>query len=272
MSRGITVLVTLLSAVLAVSTAMADVNQGLVGYWSFDEEEGATAGDGSPNSNDGTVYGATWTAGTCGSALAFDGQDDYVDFGDILNDVQLPVTIVGWVYRRSQDMATIFESDWQVGTYFGFRLHASPDENSRIVVAYGDGGASNPSHRRQKVSSLTLSNDEWSHVVGIIRGATDMTIYINGVDAGGEYTGSGGAMLHGSQPARLGVTKDYYTGDIIDEVRIYDRALSEAEVLELYSLCHAIPTLNQWGLVTMALLVLSAGKVVFARQQQQAAA
>lgn len=53
-------------------------DEGLVAYYSFDEGGGSSAYDYSGNENDGTVYGAAWTEGVSGGALAFDGVDDYV--------------------------------------------------------------------------------------------------------------------------------------------------------------------------------------------------
>jgi len=50
--------------------------KGLVGYWRFDEGIGSTAKDSSPYGNDGTIYGATWVDGKFGKALYFDGVDD----------------------------------------------------------------------------------------------------------------------------------------------------------------------------------------------------
>ena len=52
--------------------------QGLVGYWRFDERKGAAAQDSSTYGHDGHVYGAAWAKGVAGSALAFNGVSDYV--------------------------------------------------------------------------------------------------------------------------------------------------------------------------------------------------
>ena len=59
-------------------TAKADITDGLVAYWSFNEGSGTTLTDNSGNAHDGTIYGATWTSGIAGNGLEFDGVDDYV--------------------------------------------------------------------------------------------------------------------------------------------------------------------------------------------------
>ncbi|UCD13768.1 MAG: hypothetical protein JSW60_09475, partial [Thermoplasmatales archaeon] len=55
------------------------LNRGLLANWKFDEGSGDTAGDSSGHGYDGTIYGAAWTTGHSGTALDFDGVDDYVD-------------------------------------------------------------------------------------------------------------------------------------------------------------------------------------------------
>jgi hypothetical protein len=74
---------------MGVGFVYADLNDGLVAHWALDGDAIDSAG-----SNHGTIYGATSTTGQIDEALDFDGVDDYVDFGDILNDLELPSTIL----------------------------------------------------------------------------------------------------------------------------------------------------------------------------------
>jgi hypothetical protein len=61
----------------------ADITSNLVGYWSFNDGTGTVATDFSGNGNTGSVIGApTWINGKRGTALSFDGNDDYIDVGD----------------------------------------------------------------------------------------------------------------------------------------------------------------------------------------------
>ena len=55
------------------------INNGLIGYWSFNEGEGTQVYDDSGNDNEGTIYGATWTTGIYDNALDFNGETDLID-------------------------------------------------------------------------------------------------------------------------------------------------------------------------------------------------
>ena len=55
---------------------------GLVGYCNFDEDQGNVAQDLSGNNNNGIIHGASWTNGISGSALNFDGSNDWVEVQD----------------------------------------------------------------------------------------------------------------------------------------------------------------------------------------------
>ncbi|MFX0090371.1 MAG: LamG-like jellyroll fold domain-containing protein, partial [Candidatus Hodarchaeota archaeon] len=75
----------------------------LVASWHFDEDTSFVAGDSSVYGNDGTIYGATWIPGVSGTALNFDGIDDYVKVVDSTSlDVSQNLTVEAWV-KFSQD-------------------------------------------------------------------------------------------------------------------------------------------------------------------------
>ena len=73
--------------------------KGLVALWKMDEGSGDTAFDDSENSNDGDIKGAEWISGVKNTALTFDGDDDWVDLGDVLDDTFINdiFTITAWV-------------------------------------------------------------------------------------------------------------------------------------------------------------------------------
>jgi len=209
--------------------------RGLVAYWSFDEGTGNIAYDISGNGNNGTIYGAKWTKGKYGSALQFDGVDDYVDCGNVLN-IDLPITMSVFCYIDSLDApAFIFGSD-DVSTYYGWMFYIST--TGKVVLLYGDGGGAASNYRRAFLTGEgTVTTGTWYHIVGIIRGPTDMAVYVNGSEVSGTYSGSGGDMAHSSDPARIGArtaSGDYFHG-LIDEVRIYNRALSAEEIRYHYN-------------------------------------
>lgn len=213
-----------------------DPESGLVGWWEFEEGSGSIAGDSSGNGNDGTIYGATWATGQIGGALDFNGVSDYVNCGnDSSLKPPLPITISAWV-RLSGSGKTqyIVVSDNQASDYYGVWFTVRPDNT--LGVSYGDGGYPGAVNRRSKIGTTALSEDTWYHVAVVIEGSTDMSFYINGADDGGTYSGSGGSLVYSSGSALIGKEHNsaYPFDGKIDDVRIYNRALSEGEVEDLY--------------------------------------
>ncbi|HUV40799.1 MAG TPA: LamG-like jellyroll fold domain-containing protein, partial [Sedimentisphaerales bacterium] len=203
---------------------------GLVSWWKFDEGQGDIAYD-SEGNNDGIIYGAQWTGGQIGEALSFnDDGDDHVEIGDKFNSLNCPFTISAWINTpNAEDWHMIFESDKRdgPGNYFGFWLIIVND--GTVQIMYADGTANNSTARRAKTSSTTVPDNTWVFVAAVVRGATDMDIYINATDAGGYYSGTGGDMVHNTNKAIIGSAFD----GAIDDVRLYNRALSAQEVRRL---------------------------------------
>ena len=82
MRKWVTVIAMVAAAVVVwmacMGVGVAD-DDGLVAEWHFDEGSGSVLVDSSGNGNDGVINGATWVGGVSGSALSFDGVDDYVE-------------------------------------------------------------------------------------------------------------------------------------------------------------------------------------------------
>ena len=83
----------------AAPTSEYDVDSDTVALWHFNEGTGATITDETTNDNDGTIYGATWDSGKFGSALTFDGSNDYasVTYDGSLNLPVSGLTIEAWI-------------------------------------------------------------------------------------------------------------------------------------------------------------------------------
>jgi hypothetical protein len=216
------------------------VDSGLVAHWKLDESSPDTiAKDSSGNGFDGTLTnGPVWnpTGGKIDGALQLDGANDLVDCGDILNAVKLPLTAACWVKWLGSDHV-VFASDDGADVYQGFWLQIAPD--GRIAANYGSGGGKDDPSRRTKWSSAVVPSGTWTHIAGVIRGPTDMSVYINGTDAAGSYEGSGGAMVHTSDPAVIGRFIPngpcFYEGEI-DDLRVYARGLGAAEIQQLHEM------------------------------------
>jgi hypothetical protein len=174
-----------------------------------------------------------------GRALQFDGIDDHVNLGNRFDDLSLPVTISVWV-NVSSDLTyafPIFNSQDNLPLYNGVTFAVSPFAFS---IQYGDGmGENNPAFRRGKSASIPDIAGRWVNLTAIMRGPTDMDLFLNGINIGGEYGGSSNLPMASMFPAddakigswfSNGITT-HYKG-LMDELRIYNRSLSQSEIRE----------------------------------------
>jgi hypothetical protein len=232
---NLSVVIAFVLSLLAVCGLAEGSDPNLVSWWEFDEGGGSVAYD-SIGDNDGNIYGATWTGGQIGGALSFDGVDDYVDVGnDSSLKPPLPVTLSAWVNLSSLGSPQcIMGLDAQTSDYYGIWWYVLSAGD--LEISYGDGGGRGVEHRRSKVGTTALAADTWYHIAAVLRGPTDISLYINGIDDGGTYSGSGGSIAYSSASSLIGIKHDSQNalGSKIDDVRIYDGALSAEEVWELY--------------------------------------
>lgn len=210
--------------------------KGLVAYWKFDDEEGVIAIDSSGNGNHGALTnGPVWTTGRVNGGLRLDGIDDYVSASlSGLDIVGNQITLSGWARVPPEgiyeDQAIINKittdvKDWSDYPYMiGVQSSADPnldETNCRISTSFGDA----------RINIATVPREVWVHLACSYDGSNVKT-YVNGslIDT----TPLTGTINPGSD-IRLGARRDdrRYEGDM-DELRIYDRALSEDEISDLY--------------------------------------
>ncbi len=99
------VLIVVASILMPTIVFAHDYPQGMVSNWKFDEGSGTTAID-SVGTNYGTIYGATWVDGICGSGLSFDGVDDYIALSEISGSAYNDFTIAVW-FKTDTDYSNI---------------------------------------------------------------------------------------------------------------------------------------------------------------------
>ena len=192
----------------------ADITSSLVGYWNFDEGSCITATDSSGNNNTGTlVNGPTWVPGKIGiGSLSFDGVDDRVTVAHNASLTPAAITISAWI-KPATDGVTKRIIDKNPG-YLIRRL-------TNGAVQFIPGFIN---------SNATAPSGAWTHIV-ITADSTGTNWYINGVldkVTSTAYAPSGTASLV------FGGNLDFYAGDL-DDVRIYNRALTATEVTALYN-------------------------------------
>ena len=181
----------------------------------------------------GTVYGVRPTPDRYGredAALAFDGVQDRVVAGDVLNDVDVPFTVAAWVKSAGRNArSAVLNADAYDGRrsprYEGFGLKVLAGSPR---VSYSDGRGAGPSHRRTKAGRSGVPCGQWGHVAGVVCGPRDMSLYVNGEEVDGRYTGRGPVAQRAPHDHR-----EAFKG-VIDDVLVYDWALSGAAVRQLY--------------------------------------
>jgi hypothetical protein len=234
----------MLSSLLLLSTccgsffAISKVDaatDGLVGYWSLDEGTGDVAYDTSGYGNNGSLVNApSWTDGIFGKAVQFDGIDDCVEVphSGILNNANF--TIEAWIYLDedigntqarivSKQQTNAFSYSMNI---FGKGLHAS--EGNQLVLSTGTGMT-----WIHLQSNTYLANKTWYHVAATHEDTTSK-LYINGtLDISGttaiQTTLNLGVLTIGCLHM-TGYNATYFFPGVIDDVRIYSRALSQAEI------------------------------------------
>lgn len=199
-----------------------------------------------------TSSGQTDDVGS-GRALYFDGIDDYIDLGDVYDDLNLPITISAWVFvDPSVTYALpIFNSQDNLPLYNGITFIVT---STSLSIQYGDGGGeNNPAFRRGKGATLSNLAGRWIHVAAIMRDALDMDLFLNGVEIGGRYVGDSNSPISSLSPddvAKIGYWRSngenfLYKGQI-DELRIWNRSLSISEIRQ--NMCRKLGV-NEPGLI-----------------------
>lgn len=211
---------------------------GLVGFWSFNgpDVSGTTATDRSGGAADGTLVGGPVVApGVIGQALSFDGIDDNVNIGDGIDPAN--VTLTAWVKPGDLGLGRHIISKWSASA-IGTRQYviATDDDAANhflFVVNVGAGYDECDSN----TSGGAFQPGQWVFIAGTYDGST-CKIYINGVDSTTLVSDSAsGSIDNEATDLRIGIRGDDSASPffgLIDEPRIYNRALSAAEIAEIY--------------------------------------
>jgi hypothetical protein len=209
----------------------------LVGWWKLDDGAGSLAADASGNGNNGTITGASWVAGHIGGALSFNGSSNVVSMG---KPAALNLTHVGtiacWVKYDNTTAAgsskwpmILGNGDWDAdvnGYLFALNSEAGNEGQVIFEILNGSGGVF-------VVSTAKYGNSAWHHLCGTWNGSA-LTLYVDGVSVG--TTPQTADAVSGANPFVIGrnaAAADGFFAGSVDDVRVYNRALSATEVAAL---------------------------------------
>ncbi len=231
-------LISFVVAVLFVSLPVfGGINDGLVAHWTFDEPSGNTVYD-SAGTNDGTIHGVQLVAGISGGALYFDGLNDYVEAPDNASLRPGYITMSAWVISQNTYNAVMEKSRYSDDSYLQYTLGVSSYGNAGGTITRNSSGL--PGSGFYSCNGETvLSNNAWSLITSTWDG-TSLKVYVNGkLDGVNSSIPSGPIDDYAGGTLRFG---NHWSGDpawskgIMDDVRIYNRALSADEVAQLYAI------------------------------------
>jgi len=212
-------LIYLVSLVLVLGVA-GNASADLVAHWAFDEGSGTTAFDSSGNGNNGTLQGdPKWVTGKIGGALEFNGTDSIIDISYSPNMTPSEgTTMSAWVFPTDTTRSCI------VGQLGGYGMALLDGLQLKSVIWGAD----------WVLSDVTMPVQEWSHIAM----TWDVTNAERMIFLNGELVGQRGdaAVPDVQNNMGIGLWVGWTGGDdafmgIIDDVRIYDHALTEVEIL-----------------------------------------
>lgn len=229
----------LFSAIVCVASIVtlshAGIDDALVAYWPFDEGTGTTVSDASGNNSEGTVHGAVWARGVANTALEFRGEDyvqcvhrpaqhltDSLSISVWVYLTEYPTSKVSWGWRDVINKAGAYQLCVNAG--MGVTLRAM---NDGIIT-------------RRTPPEEDFQLRKWHHIVVTYRMRDNQQrIYIDGVRKDVDNPCRVFGVDSTDSPVRIGNqggeqygNSNHFVGRI-DEVRLYHRVLSPAEVGEL---------------------------------------
>lgn len=208
---------------------------GLAGYWRLGEPSGTTAVDASGNGMTGTIAGSP-TMGTTGlltgdadTAITFDGSDDTVSMGDVLDVTgTAPFTIEAWVSRTADNAFRVIASKYD-GTNGWLLIW---NGSYQPYIERNGGGVSN-----NVIATTALALNTTYHIVAKYDTDQTLRIFINGVEDAAPVLLTS-SVAGTSSPFRIGALSagSNYAPAIIDDVAFYDVALDDATILNHYQI------------------------------------
>jgi hypothetical protein len=198
----------------------------LIAHWALDETQGIIAYD-SAGENDGTLYGEPlWQpdGGKIDGALQLDGIDDYISTDFVLNPADGPFSVFAWIKGGEPGQVVLSQTggaNW---------LSANPSEGKLMTEIVPP---TTRSPLPPLVSETRITNGNWHHI-GFVWDGMHRTLYVDGVvaaeDTQNNLAGSSNGLYIG---AGKNLDAGTFWSGLIDDVRIYNKALNADEIAAL---------------------------------------
>ena len=216
----------------------AGSNTGPIAHWKLDETGGFNAED-SASDNDGTLTsGNDWIPALIDGGLDFDGSNDYVDAGtfDVTGS---GITMMGWFNAEAiatDDGRIVSKANGPNATDAWWQLSTTDSGSNRYLRMRIKAGGTTTTFAD---SSVNLTTAQWYFAVGTYDSATgDMRLYLDGAEvANGSHAVGGAIDTDAAVPVAIGAngTAERFFNGILDDVRVYNYALSASEISDLYA-------------------------------------
>jgi len=199
---------------------------GLVAHWSMDDDGSGMVTDSSGNGRHGTLMGdAHLAGGITGDALAVDGTGDYAEitgWTGLLGTGAFSIT--AWVQTTANGSIVGWGTNTGSGARMGFRVNSG-----ELRCEHGEGNI---------VGNTTMNDGEWHHVALTVKDAAtiaypDVKLWLNGIDDTANTSDPDAFNLAAENPVRIGSRPsngDRFFNGLIDDVRIFDHELTQAEI------------------------------------------
>ncbi|MFZ2905735.1 MAG: LamG domain-containing protein [Cyclobacteriaceae bacterium] len=172
-------------------------------------------------------------------AIQFDGVNDYIELGNIYDNLSLPVTMSAWIWLDpTSDAGSIPILDTQDGLPIYNGVGFLTSNTASLAAQFGDGlGENNSAFRRAKSATFAPISGRWVNFAIVIRDASDMSLYYNGIDVGGNYSGTSNNPMNSNSPtetAKIGLLNQ--NGSVfrfkgkMDELKIWNKSLNQDEI------------------------------------------
>ena len=239
--------IALVCSTLLASAAWASLDDGFVLHYTFDADAGAIAVDQSPLGNNGVVNGATWFAdGRIGGSMRFDGVNDMIQVTSNPT-TSSNYTVALWFTSATPDNFT-YKNLFSYNRRYQIQGHSESGKVGFLSYClnephFGSGAV------RADSDWMDMPEDTWHHVALVVAAVPPTaTFYVDGLARGSTQ---GPAVNTGFLDVLIGALNNdpsagprYFWEGLIDEVMVYNRALSGTEILDLYR--QAGPQTDAW--------------------------